>query len=44
LIARAIAQRTNASAIMAQLIDTAEQTIDELEQAAFGRQITARTA
>jgi uncharacterized protein Yka (UPF0111/DUF47 family) len=33
--ARAIAQRTNASAIIAQLIDTAEQTIDELEQAAF---------
>jgi len=33
--ARVIAQRTNASAIIAQLVDTAEQTIDELEQAAF---------
>jgi uncharacterized protein Yka (UPF0111/DUF47 family) len=33
--ARAIAQRTNASAIIAQLVDTAEQTVDELEQAAF---------
>jgi uncharacterized protein Yka (UPF0111/DUF47 family) len=33
--ARAIAQRTNASAIVAQLVDTAEQTVDELEQAAF---------
>jgi uncharacterized protein Yka (UPF0111/DUF47 family) len=33
--ARVIAQRTNAGAIIAQLVDTAEQTIDELEQAAF---------
>jgi uncharacterized protein Yka (UPF0111/DUF47 family) len=33
--ARMIAQRTNAGAIIAQLIDTAEQTIDELEQASF---------
>ena len=33
--ARAIAERTNASAIIVQLIDTAEQTVDELEQAAF---------
>ena len=33
--ARVVAQRTNAGAIIAQLIDTAEQTVDELEQAAF---------
>src|SRR5215831_7084633 len=33
--ARVIAQRTNAGPIIAQLIDTAEQTVDELEQAAF---------
>src|SRR5258708_1331078 len=33
--APAIAQPTNASAIITQLIDTAEQTVDELEQAAF---------
>jgi uncharacterized protein Yka (UPF0111/DUF47 family) len=33
--ARMIAQRTNAGAIIVQLIDTAEQTVDELEQAAF---------
>jgi uncharacterized protein Yka (UPF0111/DUF47 family) len=33
--ARAIAERTNAGAVIAQLVDTAEQTVDELEQAAF---------
>jgi hypothetical protein len=33
--ARAIALRTNAGALVGQLIDTAEQTVDELEQAAF---------
>jgi uncharacterized protein Yka (UPF0111/DUF47 family) len=32
---RAMAERTNASALVGQLIDTAEQTVDELEQAAF---------
>jgi uncharacterized protein Yka (UPF0111/DUF47 family) len=33
--ARVIAQRTSTSAVIAQLINTAEQTVDELEQAAF---------
>jgi xanthine/CO dehydrogenase XdhC/CoxF family maturation factor len=33
--ARAIVRRFNASAIVAQLVDTAEDTFDELEQAAY---------
>jgi uncharacterized protein Yka (UPF0111/DUF47 family) len=33
--ARAIVRRFNASAIVAQLVDTAEDTVDELEQAAY---------